>query len=77
MTDPTEAHPPCVEYVIERSLGNGRRVVESISPAPTAERALADAAWCMTGRYGGAPWRTVQRTTTSTVVAEHPAKESS
>lgn len=67
-----EAHPTHVEYVVERALSGGRWVVESIGPSPTTEQALAEAAWCMTGRYSNGPWRTVRRAITSTVAAEHP-----
>lgn len=76
MSAEPEAHPARVEYVVERALSDGRWVVESISPAATAEQALAEAAWCMNEPlFGGGPWRTVRRTIASAVVAEHAAKQ--
>jgi len=76
VTAEPEAHPTRVEYVVERALSDGRWIVESISPAPTPERALADAAWFMGDpELGGGNYRTVCRTITSTVVAEHPGKQ--
>lgn len=69
MPDTPEAHPVREEYVIERRLADGRWVVVSPEPAPTAEEALADA-WFMAGSR--ATYRTVRRAITSTVVTEHP-----
>jgi hypothetical protein len=70
-----EAHPARTEYMVDRALSDGRWVVDSASPAPTAERAEAEAAWFMDDpRYGGT-YRTVRRTITSTVVAVHPGTQ--
>jgi len=70
--DQSEAHPTCDEYVVERAIGDGRWVVESVSPAPTAEQALAEAWFMGEPIFGGGSWRTVRRTITSTVAAVHP-----
>lgn len=74
MTTEPEAHPARVEYVVERALSDGRWRVDSNDPAATAEEALADAAWFMVQRPR-ATYRTVRRTITSTVVAEHPDRQ--
>lgn len=66
-----EAHPARDEYVLERHIGDGRWVVDSIFPAATPEEAEA---------HGTAPlqWtdgdtlRVVRRVITSTVIAVRP-----
>ncbi|NUU21068.1 MAG: hypothetical protein HOV68_06060 [Streptomycetaceae bacterium] len=70
---PTEAHPTRDEYVVERDLGDGRWVVDSISPAPIPEQAATDAA-SFIGAWPDhdAAYRIVRRTITSTVIAVHP-----
>jgi hypothetical protein len=72
VTAEPEAHPVCVEYVVERALSDGRWVVDSPAPALTAEQAVADVAWL---KRPHATYRTVRRTITSTVVAVHPGKQ--
>jgi hypothetical protein len=71
--EPAEAHPTRDEYVLERALGDGGWVEETIVPAPTAEKAEERHAAL------GLPWvrdsefRVVRRTITSTVVSVHPS----
>lgn len=72
--DATEAHPIRDEYVTERSLGDGRWVVDSISPHATAEEAEVADAWVIPCAPE-ATFRIVRRTITSTVVAVRPGVE--
>ncbi|MEV6014718.1 hypothetical protein [Streptomyces sp. NPDC051997] len=70
---PMEAHPTRDEYVLERALSDGGWVVESIFPAPSAEKAEARHAELNLSWVAPADFRVVRRTITSTVISVHPS----
>ncbi|MCZ4513502.1 hypothetical protein O3Q52_36225 [Streptomyces sp. ActVer] len=68
-----EAHPTRDEYVLERALSDGGWVVESITPAATAEKAEERHAALSLPWVRDAEFRVVRRTITSTVVSIRPS----
>jgi hypothetical protein len=69
-TGNTEAWPTRNEYIVERALGDGEWVNESIYPETTPEAAEQQRARLLDEkRHRGTTFRIVRRTIASTVVA--------